>query len=226
MISVSLDGPKNIHDNIRGIHGNWDRVIETFRKLKKLEKTHKNFEVFFGYTISPFNIGKFKETVEEVKKVFPSVSYDDFHVNIFQLSEIYYHTTQKNVKNINFKEFARMATEEIKDILSNKRFPGIIGLIEKKYLKLGMKYLENWKMPIDCNIYNLSAFIDPYGNVYPCSIFNVNLGNLRKENYNLLKILNSSKALKVRNIIKKKKCPHCWTPCEAHQTIISSLFRP
>lgn len=225
IISVSLDGPKEIHESIRGVRGAWEKVMDTFGRLKRFEGRYRNFKVFFGYTISPFNIGKFKETVEEVKKVFPSVSYNDFHVNIFQLSEFYYHTSKKDWKNINFEEFSQNAIKEIKDVLSKKRFTDPIGLIERKYLLFGMKYLKNWKVPIDCNIYNLSTFIDPYGNVYPCSIFNVKVGNLRENNYDLLKILNSEKALKVRKLIEKRECPYCWTPCEAHQIILSKWVK-
>ncbi|MEM5855523.1 MAG: SPASM domain-containing protein, partial [Candidatus Aenigmatarchaeota archaeon] len=222
IITVSLDGPKEIHEFIRGIEGSWEKAMETFKKLKKFEKKYKNFKVFFGYTISPFNVNKFDETVREVKKIFPYISSNDFHVNIFHLSEIYYHTTYKDMGNMDFKEFSKAAIKEIKKILSQKRMYDLISLINRKYLLWGMKYLKNQKMPVDCNIYNLSAFVDPYGNVYPCSIFNFKLGNLRENNYNLLKILNSTRAKKAKELIKNGKCPSCWTPCEAHQMILSN----
>ncbi|MEM5831424.1 MAG: radical SAM protein [Candidatus Aenigmatarchaeota archaeon] len=224
IITVSLDGPKEIHEFIRGIEGSWEKAMNTFEKLKKFEKNYKNFKVFFGYTISPFNVNKFDETVNEVQKVFPYISYNDFHVNIFHLSTFYYHTTYEDVNNLNLKEFNKTAITEIKKILSHKKVEDFISLINKKYLLYGIKYLENKKTPVDCNIYNLSTFVDPYGNVYPCSIFNFKLGNLRENNYNLLKILNSKRAKKAKELIKNKKCPSCWTPCEAHQMILSRLL--
>jgi len=97
-----------------------------------------------------------------------------------------------------------------------------ISLIEDKYLILGKKYLETKKTPMKCNIFNLSCFIDPYGNVYPCTIFNKKLGNLRENDYNLKNILTSKTAKRIKKEIIKNKCPGCWTPCEAHQMIISN----
>lgn len=225
VITVSLDGPKEVHDYIRGIGGAWEKSIATFKKLKNLERRYRNFKVLFGYTISPFNVGYFHKTLEEVKKVLPNVSYNDFHINIFQFSEAYYRINQKDISIMNIREFSRRARVEIKRIIAHQKINDLISLINRKYLLLGIKYLRNLKTPIRCNVYNLSVFVDPYGNVYPCTIFDIKLGNLRKTNYNLLKILNSDKARRVVELIKKSKCPGCWTPCEAHQMIISRLLR-
>lgn len=225
VITVSLDGPQKTHDFIRGVPGNWKKSLETFKRLKKLESLHRNFKVLFGYTISPFNVGKFEETVKAVKSYFPSVSQKDFHINLFQLSEVYYHINPENIRNVNLVKFSKAATQEIKRMLPSRRRLGIVEFVEKKYMHLGIKYLKNFNTPITCNVYNLSAFIDPYGNVYPCSIFNKRLGNLRERDYNLLEILTSEKSLTVRKLIKEKKCPQCWTPCEAHQMIMSNWLK-
>lgn len=230
VVSISLDGPRNIHENIRGMPGAWNKAIETYRNLKKLEKNHKNFKVVFGYTISPYNVGYFEETFNEVKKIFPKITRDDFHINVYQTSEVYYHTTKSHIKDLDFSEFSHKAIEEIKDILSKESSLRILEFkvnefIETIYKKLAVKYLTTMNMPVHCNIYNLSAFIDPYGDVYPCTIFNIKLGNLRENNYNLLEVLNSKQAVTVRKLIERKKCPHCWTPCEAHQIIMTKWPR-
>ena len=224
IITVSLDGPREIHENIRGVEGSWSRSVETFRRLKKLERRNKKFKVFFGYTISPFNVGKFEETVESVREEIPSVSHKDFHVNIFHASSVYYRTEPKEMKNF-LKNFGDQASKEVREMIKRKKVTSLIDIIEKKYLRLGLKYIKTMEMPVKCNIYNLSAFVDPYGNVYPCTIFDYKIGNLRESNYDLLKILNSEEALKARKLIESKRCPQCWTPCEAHQIILSRLLR-
>ncbi len=219
IISVSLDGTQKIHENIKGIKGSWVKVIETYKRLKKFEKRYKNFKIFFGYTISPFNVGFFKDTLNEVKKVIPEITINDFHINLFQTSDIYYHTKDLKTDNNYYKD----AQKEIDMILKlRKKSLNPISLIEDKYLILGKKYLETKKTPMKCNIFNLSCFIDPYGNVYPCTIFNKKLGNLRENNYNLRNILTSKTAKRIKKEIIKNKCPGCWTPCEAHQMIISN----
>jgi len=219
IISVSLDGTQKIHENIKGIKGSWVKVIETYKRLKEFEKRYKNFKIFFGYTISPFNVGFFKDTLNEVKKIIPEITINDFHINLFQTSDIYYHTKDLKTDNNYYKD----AQKEIDMILKlRKKSLNPISLIEDKYLILGKKYLETKKTPMKCNIFNLSCFIDPYGNVYPCTIFNKKLGNLRENDYNLKNILTSKTAKRIKKEIIKNKCPGCWTPCEAHQMIMSN----
>jgi len=221
-ISVSLDGPKDVHDNIRGIKGNWNKAIDVYKKLKKLESEYKNFKVYFGYTISPYNVGMFEKTIEEVKKEIPSIIKKDFHVNLFQISDVYYGNQNMKVD----KDFFEKAKEEVDIALeSRKKSLDKIDIVESKYLRNAKKYLETKQCPIDCNIFNLSCYIDPMGDVYPCTMFNFKLGNLREVDFDLKKILTSEKARKSKEIIKKKKCPHCWTPCESHQMILSNWLK-
>lgn len=221
VITVSLDGPPKINDKIRGVKGSWNKAIETYKKLKTLEEDNKNFKVFFGYTISPDNVGFFKKTVDEVKKTIPIITADDFHINLFQTSNIYYKNPNQKID----KNYLKRAKKEIEIILKMREKKGLISSIENKYLELGKKYLKTEKIPIKCNVFNLSSFIDPFGNVFPCTIFDRKLGNLRDNDYDLKKILLSEKAKKVREEIIKENCPQCWTPCEAHQMIINNWMK-
>jgi len=221
VITVSLDGTPKINDKIRGVKGSWNKVIETHKKLKALEKENKNFKVFFGYTISPDNVGLFKKTVEEVKKIVPEITPDDFHINLFQTSSIYY----KNLGQKTNKKYLKKARKEIEIILKMREKKDLISSIENKYLELGKEYLKTGKIPIKCNVFNLSSFIDPFGNVFPCTIFDRKLGNLRNNGYNLKKILVSEKVKKVKEEIIRENCPQCWTPCEAHQMIVSNWLK-
>jgi MoaA/NifB/PqqE/SkfB family radical SAM enzyme len=222
IITVSLDGPEKIHEKIRGVEGSWNKAIETYKKLKSLEKKYKNFKVFFGYTISPLNLGFFKRTLNDVKRLIPKIKANDFHVNLFQTSDVYY----KNEGVFLDKKYFVDAINELDSILKLRGKPkNYLELIENKYLELGKKYLKTHKIPIKCNIFNLSCFIDPFGNVFPCTILNYSLGNLRENDYDLYKILSSDNAKKIKEKIMNGECPQCWTPCEAHQIILSNWLK-
>ena len=54
ILFFSLDGPKKIHDKIRG-KGSYDRVKKTFDNLKKLQKLYKNLYLNFIITVMPQN---------------------------------------------------------------------------------------------------------------------------------------------------------------------------
>jgi len=220
IITVSLDGPKKIHNYMRGIKNSWEKSIETYKKLKSLEEKNKNFKVFFGYTICAYNVGFFKQTLSEVKNKIPEISVNDFHINLFQTSSIYYKNVDQNIG----KNYIKNTQKELDDILKLRGKPkNYLESIETLYLEYGKKYLETSKIPIDCTIFNLSCFVDPFGNVFPCTVFERKIGNLRNNNYDLKKILLSENARNAKKEIIESKCPQCWTPCEAHQMIIGKL---
>ena len=99
-ITLSLDGYGELHDKIRGIPGNYSRVMAMAKKLKELQATYKNLFFVFGYTMSKFNEGRLIDTVESVKKEMPWVTYNNFHVNAGQVSEIYVAVAVKEERRI------------------------------------------------------------------------------------------------------------------------------
>ena len=42
-INLSLDGVGEEHDDIRGVPGNWDKSMATWKKLKELQKSRPNW---------------------------------------------------------------------------------------------------------------------------------------------------------------------------------------
>ncbi len=221
VITVSMDGTEEVHDRLRGVAGNWNRAVGLFQRLRELRKKHKNLEVFFGYTIYPENAGIFGKMFNDVQEIIPGITADDFHVNTYQMSETYFHNAEKQAPS----DFAEKAAKEIESILLLRKNRGVIGSVEKRYLLMALGYLRNGAAPIPCNILNTSCFVDPSGNVFPCLIFNEKLGNLREADYDLKKILNSEQAKAAKEKTEKLRCPNCWTPCEAHQLILSNWLK-
>jgi len=219
IVSVSLDGPKDLHDEIRGISGSWERSLETFRQLRNM----KGVESYLGMTLSPYNADKYKETFSNVKKILPWVQAKDFHLNIAHTSFSY--------DNLDMQELdARRGSKNviINEIEKYVKLRGVpfnpVSFLEHQYLILVKKYLQTGITPLKCQAFSSSCFISPNGSVYPCSIYNFTIGNLRDYGYNLERIWNSELGLKVQKEISKYKCPQCWTPCEAYQSILGNLL--
>ena len=112
IVLMSLDGYRELEDHIRGVSGNYDKVISLYKEFSELKKSHKNFDFKLGYTIIGLNQGKFLKTVEEVKKDLPEVSITDFHVNIGATSESYYGNNRDLSSNIVADK--KVAIEELK----------------------------------------------------------------------------------------------------------------
>jgi len=215
VITVSIDGKKNIHNEIRGNEKSFDRCIETYKELKK----NKDLKVYLGCTLSPFNINHFGNFFTELKDYIPNLKYSDIHLNIYHYSENLYsnepmYFDKKKVIGL------------IDAFIKKKGFKlfNPISLLEYTYMKNIKNYLLGNRTPFNCKSGKISCFVDPIGNVYPCTGYNVILGNLRDNDYDLLKILTNKDAVLLNKKIRNGKCPHCWTPCEAYQNILSNLF--
>jgi len=215
VITVSLDGKKDIHNEIRGSEKSFDRCIETYKELKK----NKHLKVYLGCTLSPFNINHFGNFIEELKDYIPDLKYSDIHLNIYHYSENLYSNEPMDVDT---KKIIGLIDDFIKK--KGFKFYNPISLLEYTYMKNIKNYLLTNRTPFNCKSGKISCFIDPMGNVYPCTGFNVLLGNLRDNDYDLLKILTSEISVLLNKKIENGKCPHCWTPCEAYQNILSNLF--
>ena len=54
MVTISIDGPGPLHDELRGLPGSWDRAIETLRRLREIRQP--NFQTVAGMTLVPKNV--------------------------------------------------------------------------------------------------------------------------------------------------------------------------
>lgn len=217
IITVSLDGCEELNDRIRGVPGGWKRQMETFGQLYDMP----GIEVVLGMTLSPYNYGKFDETFSAAKERFPRLEYKDFHVNIAHVSGHYYNNDDMREKDYPVSEISR----EIGQYIRYRGFPcSPVSYLEWQYLRRVDAFLQSGKTPMRCHALHSSCFVDPHGNVYPCGMFDMNIGNLRDHNYNLAEIWHSDRCKEIQAEIWRFRCPQCWTPCEAYQSLLGNLL--
>jgi MoaA/NifB/PqqE/SkfB family radical SAM enzyme len=218
ILTISMDGDEPVNDQIRGIPGGWRRQIETFKRLREVP----GVRTVLGMTVSALNAGQFERAFLAAKNEYPPLNYDDFHINIAHLSPHYYGNIDVDFISGSEKAMA----ETIESYLQARTFPlGPVSYLEKQYLKRVGQYLQTKKTPIRCQAMRSSCFLDPTGGVYPCTMYDRYLGNIREWDFDLLALWNSEAARRLQGEIWKFNCPQCWTPCEAYQSILGSLLR-
>ncbi|MDE1828313.1 MAG: radical SAM protein [Candidatus Micrarchaeota archaeon] len=219
-ITVSLDGYRELHDMIRGVPGNFDKAMEMFKRLQALKKRYSNLFFVFGYTMLRQNQGQFMRTFEEVRKVIPDIKYNDFHLNLGQMSDNYYHTKNSDIKVSN----AQLVSNEIEDVIKRREFdPSMIQAIERTFLVRLAEYARTGKQPMRSRSMEASLFMDSWGNIYPSIMWNKKIANVREIGYDLGRIWHSPEAEQVRREIREGKEPVQWTSCEAYQAIIGNI---
>jgi MoaA/NifB/PqqE/SkfB family radical SAM enzyme len=217
LITVSLDGPPLLHDEIRNVPGSWGRAVETFRRLRTLRSG--SFAVYFGMTLQQANESEFEETVRAADELLGGVTTRDFHVNLAHASSHYY----GNVGHVALA--SRHAAEQLELIqrLQGPVFPDILSVLERRYQQQAAAYLSGQAVSYPCQALGASLFMDPEGTVYPCTIYDRPIGNVRDYGYDLRGLWLDGPRRAARDEILKKKCPGCWTPCEAYQSILARL---
>ncbi|MDP3041646.1 MAG: radical SAM protein [Candidatus Omnitrophota bacterium] len=213
-INVSIDGPQLINDRLRGVNGAYEASLETFNKLKQFTKIH----CYLSCTLSNFNINSVDDLLSALKKEIQNFDFSDMHFNIFHASAHYYN-------NHGIDGSVNSNPGMIKNYLSLcKKGHSVKVFLENEYLKGVDYFLQGNKFPVKCQALNATCFIDPFGRIYPCGMYSEVLGELSSCNFDFKKIWNSEKSSQIRRSIQAKKCPGCWSPCEAYPAILGCLI--
>jgi MoaA/NifB/PqqE/SkfB family radical SAM enzyme len=220
MITVSTDGDEAMNDRIRGVEGGWRRQIETFRRLRELPGA----EVVLGMTLSAANVDHFPQAFAAARQEIPDLDYRDFHVNIVHESGHYLHNADLALRQAVEPEALARATEAYARLRGFGWSP--VNYLERAYLKHVRRYLESGRTPMRCHALRSSCFIDSWGNVFPCTIYDRKVGSLREADYDLARIWQAEETAALQREIWDYKCPQCWTPCEAYQSILGNVLRP
>lgn len=214
VVTVSIDGPPRDNDLIRGVKGNFESSIETLKRLQKIE----GVKAMVGMTLFPRNAALIEKTLSAIKERVSGFSIKNFHVNIGHISSHYY-GNQAVTKRVN--------VDLIHSIRAYQKLRGIpaspLDWLERTYQKHAQQYLSTGVTPQSCAALLASCYLSEKGELYPCTIWSEALGNIRESNFELLPLLKSERAVHLRQLITQKKCPNCWTPCEAYQTILSNV---
>ncbi len=217
VVTISLDGPKALHDRLRGLEGTFDSAVKTFVELKKTG----GLAVYFGMTFSEANIGLFEETLDELRPFYPKISIEDFHFNIPHCSPHYYgneKAAQPEMSKV-AAEFARLAA-------LRKHSLSPLALFEKRYAQGVSPYLATGKSPIPCAALSATVFLTNEGDLFPCTIWDEKLGNIRDFGLSLKRFWESPKTVEAYRKASRGQCPNCWTPCETFPALGKSLLRP
>ena len=221
-IKLSLDGVGKRHDEIRGVKGNFDRVIETYRRLSKLKEKYPYFHLGINTIISKFNVDHLDEIVEFVKKLKP----DSFVTEVAEIRSELFNlqsdiTPDPETYEMLIRKFMARTKHDLKYKRSISRLTDVSRLVYYEYV---IRILREKRQVLPCYAGITNAHLNPYGDVWPCCVlgYEKSMGNLRDFDYNFKELWNSEQANTVRNYIKSGKC-YCPLANQAYFNMICSL---
>jgi len=219
---ISIDDLPENHNRVRKVKNIFDSCIETYRLLKKMGD---NINPVVSITVTHENCDNIKEIFNYLNK---ECGIDAIKCTIVRDEGVYTTPTDKQKKILEAYDWLtneiknKMKTREIINYNTNS----IQGRLHQKKDIMSWKMIK--KMYLEpryispCHAGSLFGIISSKGKVHPCEILEgKELGDLRENDMDLMKIWNNQKAKDTKNFIIKSKC-NCTYECALSYNILGN----
>lgn len=190
--SISIEGPKDIHELIRG--RSYDLSMKTISLLKELNLP--NLNVSLSMTVQKSN----SEFVNEVRELAKKMNCG-FSFRFVDFSDNYYENLDNKDLSLTQAE-ARLILEKVKDNFTDDRF---FQVLYKNVCENRNEVMLNDNGELICEAGDLFIFVKNDGNVYPCIYSNQVIGNIKT-------------GLESFKLERLESCP-CCTECHIYPMI-------
>ena len=139
-VKPSIDGVGELHDEIRGVNGNFECLLKTIEGLKRLENKYDNFHLELGTVISNYNI----QYLDEIEDFVHSLGVESYRNEVAECRTEFFNlndpiTPPADVYQRLIKDFARKVEANIG---KKKRLARTTEAMRVVYYDLAGKILE------------------------------------------------------------------------------------
>jgi MoaA/NifB/PqqE/SkfB family radical SAM enzyme len=218
-VKPSLDGVGEMHDRIRGVPGNFDRVLETIQRLKPLEDRYPSFHLEVGTVISRANM----DAVDEIAAYVHTLDVQSYRNEMAEQRAEFFN--QGDPITPSAEEYAALVdrfAQRIRENVGQKRqLAHLTEALRLVYYEYASEILSENYQVLPCYAGLTNAHINPYGQVWPCCVLGYDqpLGDLRDVGYDFRRIWYSEAAQAVRQYIKAGNCA-CPLANQAYSNIL------
>ena len=218
-VKPSIDGIGDVHDEIRGVKGNFARLLQTIERLKQVEREYENFHLELGTVISNFNI----DCLGDIEDFVHSLGVESYRNEVAEQRTEFFNvgdpiTPDAATYRRLIKNFAAKIEANIKNKKSLAKTTEALRLV---YYDIAGKILKRKTQVIPCYAGVSNVHINYDGGVWPCCVlgYDKQMGNLRDYGYDFQKLWRSDAAKESRRFIKEKNCA-CPLANQAYSNIL------
>jgi len=201
-INLSLDGVGEEHDDIRGVEGNWEQAMETWRRLKTLQQERANLVLTVHTVVSRFNIHRFREIYQGLQFLEPDSYITEVAEERVELDTVGWGITPMAD---DYDEIADFLSQQARQAPA-KGIARFTQAFRAQYYQLAKRVLHEREQAIPCYAGWASAHIAPNGDLWSCCIRAEPVGNLRDNGYDITPVWRSQAMAELRGSIKRKEC--------------------
>ena len=226
-IGVSLDGTRDNHNFIRGREDAYDTAVNTLAGLRKLSETCRNVEAKISYTISYRNAGKLETFDRDVLRPL-GLNMGDVGFGLEHTGGLYQteFSPDKAVGRVSEEEFRALARSDVEYAIARLKEDDLrlLQRLKSMYRTFFLQEIPGFleqptKLVMHCSATRNSLYMDPYGFLYPCIVWNRKLGHFRD---GFAALLRTELVRDTRRLVDRGKCPICWNACEAIPSLLTS----
>lgn len=193
-VRVSLDGLGDLHDRIRGVKGAFDRVVES---LETAERTGVK-DLGVCATMTKSNAGHLEEVHEFARERGIQFTFTVAHSSSF----FFGNQSEEEPDSAGALSDMTAIQSRLYDSTHPKDW-------FRAYFISGLKDVFSGRpRPIECAAGTDLFYMDPAGNVYPCHILNLKMGNIREQTFEEMVQAGGEVLEAVRRCGKR-----CWMTC-------------
>ncbi len=219
-ISVSIDGPPQIHDSIRDLEGSHSRALATLGAYREQARDHPRLGVGLIVTLTRENQDSLAEHVEELVREHRP---DNVTINLARGTAL-----DESLLEVDLDHYRELvATKErlMKEgVLDYFDFPlaRLAWARDREMYRYVESVARRDDVYLPCTAGTLSAVIFEDGQVHPCEILGKSLGSLAEVDWDLERLWSTSKAEALRTTIDETNCRCTWECAQADNV----LFQP
>jgi MoaA/NifB/PqqE/SkfB family radical SAM enzyme len=203
VVNLSLDAVGDVHDEIRGVPGNFEKALKTYDSLKGLQaRGVANLSLGIHTVISRFNVAAIPRIVPELLSLQPDSYITEIAENRVELETMNLAITPEPAA---YRAAIDFVTEQVRNH-SFRSLGKIIRSFRLEYYQHVKSLLFGRSARWPCYAGFASAQIMPDGQVWACCIRGQSLGHLAETGYDFRRVWFSNRADEVRQAIKESKC--------------------
>ncbi len=206
-VFVSIDDIGERHDRIRGNEGVFDKAVRTFKELRSIENDRLELGTITAY--SRLNEDRIFTILEWLR--------ENLRPDITNFPLVRGDVQDPAIADIDIATYERLMEEVFRRTKGN-----LVESAKEVMTQLTIQTVREDKFITPCYAGSINAVIHVNGDVFPCELLDLKMGNLREHDLDFRKLWSSKEAISVRERITSMRC-FCTHGCNMLPNV---LFNP